>query len=1106
MSKLALKLIAENKQSKATTLDLGCCGLTELPRELAELVWLEQLYLSSDRPEGKLSGLYRMPSHNKGRSNEALQDIGLLENLPLLQIVSINGTSVENLMPLAGLKQLRELHALDCPLSSLNSLAGMHRLELLQCNSEYITDLSPLSGLYELQHLGLKSAQATDYSPLGCLNELKVLNLESSNVSNLSFLSDLSSLQDLDLNSTQVSDLSPLSGLSLLQYLNLKSTQVRDFSPLANLGALKTLNLESNQVNNLSFLSDLSTLQHLDLKATQVSDLSLLSGLSALRHLGLSSTKVDDLSPLSGLSTLEYLGLNSTSVSDLSPLSSLRMLYMVSLRTTQIEDLSPLANLQALQYLDLTSTNVTDISSLSKLTELQYLLLDSTQVSDLSPLRSIIERGRQVLVQGWSGNGIRVENCPLTIPPLEIVAQGNEAILSYFDEREAGEVDYLYEAKMLILGEGGAGKTSLLRRLYKTDEPLPAEQESTKGIDIYRHDFELPNGRTFRLNVWDFGGQEIYHATHQFFLTRRSLYLLLDDTRKDHKSVSDAGFKDWLDLIETFGDNSPALIFQNEKSGRSKAIGMDGIQARYALVKDCFKGNLEYPDAADIVRKEIARYAANLPHIGEQLPARWLKVRAEIELRAQHSAYISQQDYFAIYGQYLPFDRTKALHLSRYFHDLGVFLHFQDDPLLARTVILQNTWATQAVYRVLDDENVKKRHGRFDRTDCSRLWQDDLYADMHPELLALMQRFELCYLLPHSEPLAWFAPQLLPPNKPPALVGWEQSGDMVIRFRYAFMPKGIISRLMVRQHRLTGNTDALNDACLTSVLFRHNSSQAIAELLPAGSVIELRARGPERKVLLNVLANEIEAINQGFPGLHEKVVKLIPCICSVCKTALQPFMFEERNLLRRVEKKVFEVDCDCSFEKVKVQLLLDGVGGFTAATLPDWASKEPATRTIKIFLASSEELLSDRDAFELHFRRENDRYRVTGYYLEIVRWENFLDSVSNTRKQDDYNKAIRECDIFVSLFATKAGQFTAEEFDTAYAQFKTDGVPSIFTFFKDSQISTGNVQREDMQSLWDMKDKLAMLGHFYTSYKSDADLLLSFSQQLQKMTDQGKLN
>jgi len=110
----------------------------------------------------------------------------------------------------------------------------------------------------------------------------------------------------------------------------------------------------------------------------------------------------------------------------------------------------------------------------------------------------------------------------------------------------------------------------------------------------------------------------------------------------------------------------------------------------------------------------------------------------------------------------MDFDRSKALHLSRYLHDLGVFLHFQDDPLLARTVILQNQWATEAVFRILDDEIVKAQFGRFNSADCERLWQVSAYADMHPELLALMKRFELCYELRDDEPQTWLAPCHLP--------------------------------------------------------------------------------------------------------------------------------------------------------------------------------------------------------------------------------------------------------------------------------------------------------------------------------------------------------
>ncbi len=147
----------------------------------------------------------------------------------------------------------------------------------------------------------------------------------------------------------------------------------------------------------------------------------------------------------------------------------------------------------------------------------------------------------------------------------------------------------------------------------------------------------------------------------------------------------------------------------------------------------------------------------------------------------------------------MEFDRSKALHLSQYLHDLGVFLHFQDDPLLARTVILQNAWATEAVFRILDDETVKAQLGHFNRADCERLWRDSVYADMHPELLALMQRFELCYVLADSQLQTWLAPQLLPPAKPIALADWGKPEDLVLRYRYDFLPKGMISRLTVRR-------------------------------------------------------------------------------------------------------------------------------------------------------------------------------------------------------------------------------------------------------------------------------------------------------------------
>ena len=156
-------------------------------------------------------------------------------------------------------------------------------------------------------------------------------------------------------------------------------------------------------------------------------------------------------------------------------------------------------------------------------------------------------------------------------------------------------------------------------------------------------------------------------------------------------------------------------------------------------------------------------------------------------------------------------------------------------------------------------------------------------------------------------------------------------------------------------------------------------------------------------------------------------------------------------------------------------------------------------KTIKIFLASSSELKEDRNAFAQFLYTKTISWKDKGVFLEIVQWEEFLDAVSQTRLQDEYNKAIVTCDIFVLLFFTKVGKYTDEEFETAFNQFKQTGKPYIYTYFKDAEITTGNAKKEDLNTLWNFQEKLNKLGHFYTTYKSSEDLLLKFGSQLDKL-------
>ena len=155
-------------------------------------------------------------------------------------------------------------------------------------------------------------------------------------------------------------------------------------------------------------------------------------------------------------------------------------------------------------------------------------------------------------------------------------------------------------------------------------------------------------------------------------------------------------------------------------------------------------------------------------------------------------------------------------------------------------------------------------------------------------------------------------------------------------------------------------------------------------------------------------------------------------------------------------------------------------------------------QTKKIFLASSEELRADRTAFELMIGQLNQEWVPRDTFFHLVVWENFIDAMSKDGLQHEYNKAIHGCDIFVLLFFTKVGSYTAEEFETAFGAFRVEKKPLIYTFFKDDLVLTGDID-ESIVSLLEFKKKLSGLKHYYTRYRSAEELKWLFSRQLDKL-------
>lgn len=512
---------------------------------------------------------------------------------------------------------------------------------------------------------------------------------------------------------------------------------------------------------------------------------------------------------------------------------------------------------------------------------------------------------------------LAVTDNSVSVPPQEITSRGLDAIRDYWRQREQTGIDYLCEAKLIILGEPGAGKTSLAHKITNHKYKLKPAEKSTEGIDVIRYSFpaavrtrqdgeEKILQRTFQVNIWDFGGQEIYHATHQFFLTRRSVYVLVCDDRKE-----DTDFAYWLQVVEMLSDGSPLLIVQNEKQNRTRDINISSLRARFANIRRVLSTNLETNRGLSAVVDAIRRELEVLPHVGAELPATWKSVREALEKDTRD--YVGLDEYLRICEKHGFTRRDDALQVSGYLHDLGICLHFQDDPLLKNTIVLKPSWATDAVYRVLDDEMVVTARGRFTADDLERIWAEPKYRGMHHELVRLMMKFQLCYALEGER--TYIAPQLLASDQPP--YAWDPRGGLSLRYEYVFMPKGIITRLIVATHHLIA--DGKSVVWRTGVVLERDSARAEIVEEYAYRRIRVRVTGPNSAGLLAIVDDQLQQLHASFPRLQYD--RFLPCPCSECSAKAEPYAFSLERLAA-MARKGQQIQCHASGEMVDAATLI----------------------------------------------------------------------------------------------------------------------------------------------------------------------------------------
>ena len=151
----------------------------------------------------------------------------------------------------------------------------------------------------------------------------------------------------------------------------------------------------------------------------------------------------------------------------------------------------------------------------------------------------------------------------------------------------------------------------------------------------------------------------------------------------------------------------------------------------------------------------------------------------------------------------------------------------------------------------------------------------------------------------------------------------------------------------------------------------------------------------------------------------------------------------------------------------------------------------PKMKTIKVFLASSEELEMERLQFDSLFNHLNRIFRPRGIYLELSKWEYLDSSMGPKHKQEEYNEELKTCEMCMVLYWTKFGEYTHQELLTAYNELKEGRNPrKLYIFFKE----TGEITPE----LRSFKESFATeFGHFYCKFENVDTMRLQFLLQLE---------
>ena len=376
--------------------------------------------------------------------------------------------------------------------------------------------------------------------------------------------------------------------------------------------------------------------------------------------------------------------------------------------------------------------------------------------------------------------------------PPKSVRTPTTACIRYLNSRLRSSRHY-YRMKMMLVGKQAMGKSTLVARLHSKE----IGNESTVGVDVSEWKYcPAHNRKIFHFSIWDFAGQKEYYATHQCFLSKRSLYLLVWNVTEGEAGIND--LKPWLSNISVRAPNSCVIVvgtFLDKVSEEDRQSGKinDLLQKVEELTRQYhqlivtnitvvgLKGQMEnLVKLKDYIYCAAAEYKINNQYVmGQLIPSSYHALDAKLSTihrlvkEGKHEPIMHTAEFKTMIRNCNLIDiqdDDDELHLViQFLHEVGALVHYDDRKHnLDDLYFVDPRWLCDLMSTVvtIKERNPYVKHGVLRSKNLPLVFKDHCFPYKYfSQYLTLLNRFEIALPLDkdHNRVLI---PCMLPEKRP----------------------------------------------------------------------------------------------------------------------------------------------------------------------------------------------------------------------------------------------------------------------------------------------------------------------------------------------------